>query len=105
LSSPQGILPAKLFYFLKNLEHYRNRFANRRFNKPCGGLLVSPHEKPAIWTEAAMRRNQLACEALDLERSVMRLGEQLRRQFSEVTLEPLPEDMLVLLEELSQAAE
>ncbi|WP_171015249.1 NepR family anti-sigma factor [Methylocystis sp. B8] len=52
-----------------------------------------------------MRQNQLACEALDLERSVMRLGEQLRRQFSDVTSEPLPEDMRVLLEELSQAAE
>lgn len=66
---------------------------------------MSPHEKPAIWTEAIMRRNQLACEALDLERSVMRLGEQLRRQFSDVTSEPLPDDMLVLLEELSQTAE
>jgi len=66
---------------------------------------MSPHEKRAIWIDAAMRRNQLACEALDSERSVMRLGEQLRRQFSDVTLEPLPEDMLVLLEELSQAAE
>lgn len=66
---------------------------------------MSPHEKPSIWTEAAMRGNRLQCERLDLEGSVQWLGEQLRRQFSDVVSESPPEDMLALLEELKQAAE
>ncbi|MBI1981498.1 MAG: hypothetical protein HYS63_08100 [Methylocystis sp.] len=52
-----------------------------------------------------MRGNRLQCERLDLEGSVQWLGEQLRRQFSDVVSESPPEDMLALLEELKQAAE
>ncbi len=66
---------------------------------------MSPHEKPTIWTEAAMRGKQLQRERLDLEGSVARIGEQLRRQFSDVASEPLPENMLALLEALTQTAE
>lgn len=66
---------------------------------------MSPHEKPTIWAEAAMRGNRLQCERLDLEGSVQRLGEELRRQLSDIASEQLPEDMLALLEELKQAAE
>jgi len=65
---------------------------------------MSPHEKLGIWTEAAMRRNHLQCDAHDLEASVKRLGEQLRWQFSDIAAEPLPDDMLALLEELSQTS-
>lgn len=52
-----------------------------------------------------MRGNRLQCERLDLEGSVQRLGEELRRQLSDIASEQLPEDMLALLEELKQAAE
>lgn len=66
---------------------------------------MSPHERLTNWTELAMRRHQANCEALDLERTVMRLGEQLRRQFSDVASEPLPEDMLALLRKLNKATQ
>ncbi len=52
-----------------------------------------------------MRGKQLQRERLDLEGSVARIGEQLRRQFSDVASEPLPENMLALLEALTQTAE
>lgn len=65
---------------------------------------MSPHENRTNWTELAMSRHQAKREGLDLERTVMRLGEQLRRQFSDVAAEPLPEDMLVLLAKLNQTA-
>lgn len=66
---------------------------------------MSPHENRANWTELAMKGNQAKRKALDLERIVTRLGEQLRWHFSEVASEPLPEDMLALLEMLDQGAE
>jgi hypothetical protein len=49
-----------------------------------------------------MRRDRYTRDAVDVEPSVKRLGEQLRRQFSDIASEPLPDDMLTLLEELSQ---
>jgi hypothetical protein len=52
-----------------------------------------------------MRGLQVQGDGLDLERSVKSLGEQLRRQFSDIASEPLPEVMLVLLEKLSGVAE
>jgi hypothetical protein len=52
-----------------------------------------------------MKGHQAKREGLDLERTVMRLGEQLRRQFSDVASEPLPEEMLALLAKLNQVAE
>jgi len=52
-----------------------------------------------------MSGNRLQREGLDLDGSVQRLGEQLRRQFSDVPLEPLPEDMLALLQELNRLSE
>lgn len=66
---------------------------------------MSPHAQTTIWTEAAMSGNRLQREGLDLGGSVQRLGEQLRRQFSDVPLEPLPEDMLALLQALKQMSE
>lgn len=66
---------------------------------------MSPHENRTNWTEPAMKGHQAKREGLDLERTVMRLGEQLRRQFSDVASEPLPEDMLALLAKLNQVAE
>jgi hypothetical protein len=66
---------------------------------------MSPHETCTNRTELAMRRNQAQREELDLERTIMRLGEQLRRQFSDVASEPLPENMLALLEKLNLVAE
>ncbi|WP_425338972.1 NepR family anti-sigma factor [Methylocystis rosea] len=49
-----------------------------------------------------MRGNRHLRDAVDAEPSVKRLGEQLRRQFSDIASEPLPDDMLALLEELNQ---
>ncbi len=66
---------------------------------------MSPHEKRAMWTEAAMRGLYVQCAGLDLERSVTSLGEQLKRQFSDIASEPLPEIMIELLEKLNRAAE
>ena len=51
-----------------------------------------------------MRGNRYTRDAVDVEPSVRRLGEQLRRQFSDIASEPLPDDMLTLLEELSQVS-
>jgi hypothetical protein len=65
---------------------------------------MPPHENRARLTETTMRGNRYARDAVDLEPSVSRLGEQLRRQFSDIALEPLPDDMLALLEELSQVS-
>jgi hypothetical protein len=56
-------------------------------------------------TEAAMRGLQVQGDGLDLERSAKSLGEQLRRQFSDIASEPLPEAMLALLEKLNRVAE
>lgn len=66
---------------------------------------MSPHEKRVNWIERAMRGNQTQREGFDMERTVVRLGEQLRQQFSDVASEPLPENMLALLEKLNRAAE
>ncbi|MGJ0395134.1 MAG: NepR family anti-sigma factor [Methylocystis sp.] len=66
---------------------------------------MSPHENRTNWTELAMKGLQAKREVLDLERTVMWLGEQLRRQFSDVASEPLPEEMLALLAKLNQVAE
>lgn len=66
---------------------------------------MSPHENRTNWTEPAMKGHQAKREGLDQERTVMRLGEQLRRQFSDVASEPLPEDMLALLAKLNRVAE
>ena len=63
---------------------------------------MPPHENRARLTETTMRRNRYTRDAVDVEPSVKRLGEQLRRQFSDIASEPLPDDMLALLEELSQ---
>ncbi len=65
---------------------------------------MPPHENRARLTETTMRRNRYTRDAVDLEPSVKRLGGQLRRQFSDIASEPLPDDMLVLLEELSQVS-
>lgn len=62
---------------------------------------MSPYEKRAMWPEAAMRGLHMQRDGLDLERSVASLGEQLKRQFSDIASEPLPEAMLALLEALS----
>jgi hypothetical protein len=43
-------------------------------------------------------------EARDIETSVKMLGEQLKRHFLQETLEPLPDAMRVLLEELDEKA-
>ena len=51
-----------------------------------------------------MRRNRYTRDAVDVGPSVSRLGEQLRRQFSDIASEPLPDDMLALLEELSEVS-
>jgi Anti-sigma factor NepR len=66
---------------------------------------MSPHENCTNRTELAMRGSQAQREELDLERTIMRVGEQLRRQFSDVASEPLPEDMLALLAKLNLVAE
>lgn len=66
---------------------------------------MSPHENCTNRTELAMRASQAQREELDLERTIMRVGEQLRRQFSDVASEPLPENMLALLEKLNLVAE
>jgi len=63
---------------------------------------MPPHEQPAKLTETTMRGNRYLRDAVDVEPSVKRLGEQLRRQFSDIASEPLPDDMLALLEELDQ---
>ncbi len=52
-----------------------------------------------------MRGLYVQCAGLDLERSVTSLGEQLKRQFSDIASEPLPEIMIELLEKLNRAAE
>ncbi|MFO1102894.1 MAG: NepR family anti-sigma factor [Methylocystis sp.] len=64
---------------------------------------MSPHENCAIRNQPATRGNRVQREGLDLERTTMRLGDQLRRQFSDVASEPLPADMLALLEQLNTA--
>jgi hypothetical protein len=51
-----------------------------------------------------MRGNRYIRDAVDVEPCVKRLGEQLRRQFSDIASDPLPDDMLALLEELSQVS-
>ncbi len=66
---------------------------------------MSPHENRTHRTEPAKIENQATCEGLDLARSVERLGEQLGQQFSDIASEPLPENMLELLEKLNRAAE
>ena len=63
---------------------------------------MPPHDKRARLVETTMRGNLYARDAVGAEPSVGRIGEQLRRQFSDIALEPLPDDMLALLEELSQ---
>lgn len=63
---------------------------------------MPPHENRARLTETTMRGNRYLRDAVDVEPSVKRLGEQLRRQFSDIASEPLPDDMLALLEELDQ---
>jgi hypothetical protein len=64
---------------------------------------MSPHENCAIRNELAPNGNRVRREELDLERTIMRLGDQLRRQFCDVASEPLPDDMLGLLEKLNTA--
>lgn len=65
---------------------------------------MPPHENRARLTETTMRRNRYIREAVDVEPCVKRLGEQLSRQFSDIASEPLPADMLALLEELSEVS-
>ena len=65
---------------------------------------MPPHENRARLTVTTMRGNRYTRDAVDLEPSVRRLGEQLRRQFSDIASEPLPDDMLALLEELSEVS-
>lgn len=48
-----------------------------------------------------MRGLHMQRDGLDHERSIASLGEQLKRQFSDIASEPLPEAMLALLEALS----
>jgi hypothetical protein len=64
---------------------------------------VSPHESIAMWTEPKMR-NPSQRDARDIETSVKMLGEQLKRHFLQEALEPLPDAMRVLLEELDEKA-
>ncbi|WP_055725708.1 NepR family anti-sigma factor [Methylocystis sp. SB2] len=65
---------------------------------------MPPHENRARLTETTMRGNRYIRDAVDVEPCVKRLGEQLRSQFSDIASEPLPVDMLALLEELSQVS-
>jgi hypothetical protein len=63
---------------------------------------MPPHEQRARLAETTMRGSRYIRDAVEVEPSVRRLGEQLRRQFSDIASEPLPDDMLALLEELNQ---
>jgi hypothetical protein len=64
---------------------------------------VSPHESIAMLTEPTMR-NHSQRDARDIEMSVKLLGDQLKRQFLQQALEPLPDAMRALLEELDEKA-
>lgn len=63
---------------------------------------MPPHEKRARLIE--MRGSRYTRDTVGLEPNVKGLCEQLRRQFSDIASEPLPDDMLALLEELSQVS-
>jgi hypothetical protein len=92
------------FLFLKKFGALSEQNFESALHSPCGELLMPPHENRARLTETTMRGNRYTRDAVDLEPSVRRLGEQLRRQFSDIASEPLPDDMLALLEELSQVS-
>lgn len=65
---------------------------------------MSPQENRTNWVESAMKKNQGTCEGFDPERAAQRLSEHLKRQFSGIASEPLPADMLALLEKLNHVA-